>query len=59
VIKGGLGSAVLEYMSDHNYTPKVRRIGLPDKFIEHGKVKELREITGMDAESIYKTLIEI
>ena len=46
-------------MSDHNYTPKVRRIGLPDKFIEHGKVKELREITGMDAESIYKTLIEI
>ena len=59
VTKGGLGSAVLEYMNDHNYTPIVRRIGIPDQFVEHGKVKELREITGMNAESIYKTLISI
>lgn len=52
VISGGLGSAVLEYFADHGYTPEVHRIGIPDKFVEHGKVAELYRICHMDAESI-------
>jgi len=58
-LKGGFGSAVLEYMSDHGYTPLVKRLGIPDQFIEHGKISELRKTIGLDAEGIYKTLISI
>lgn len=62
VITGGLGSAVLEFMSDHGYTPSVRRIGVPDKFIEHGAIPELNKQCGMDpasvAEAIRKLLSE-
>lgn len=58
VISGGLGSAVLEFMSDNDYHPEVIRLGIPDKFIEHGKVSELYSIIGIDAESISKYLIE-
>ena len=57
VIKGGLGSAVLEYMADKGYKPEVVRLGIPDKFIEHGTVAELRKIIGIDAESIAERLI--
>lgn len=49
---GGMGSAVLEWLNDHNYHPQVVRLGLPDTFVEHGTVAELRHITGIDAESI-------
>jgi 1-deoxy-D-xylulose-5-phosphate synthase len=56
VIKGGLGSAVLEWMNDHGYTPQVQRLGLPDKFIEHGTVKELQHIVGIDEEGILKAM---
>jgi 1-deoxy-D-xylulose-5-phosphate synthase len=52
VIQGGLGSAVLEFMSDNGYMPQVKRIGIPDKFIEHGSVPELNRLCGMDTESI-------
>ena len=44
VKKGGLGSAVLEWMNDHGYQPKVVRLGLPDSFVEHGTVAELQHI---------------
>lgn len=56
VVKGGLGSAVLEFMADNDYTPRIKRIGIPDTFIEHGPVPEQYKICGMDAESIAKTL---
>ena len=56
VRKGGLGSAVLEWMSDHGYHSEVIRLGLPDKFVEHGKVCELNQIVGLDAESIAKAI---
>lgn len=59
VRKGGMGSAVLEWMADHGYTPHVVRLGLPDKFVEHGTVDELRAICGIDKESIKKTITEI
>lgn len=49
---GGMGSAVLEWMSDHGYQPSIHRMGLPDAFVEHGTVAELRHIVGLDAEAI-------
>ena len=49
---GGLGSAVLEWMSDHGYSPQIIRLGLPDRFVEHGTIAELRKIVGLDKESI-------
>ena len=52
VRNGGLGSAVLEWMNDHGYQPHITRLGLPDEFVEHGTVSELRRIVGLDAESI-------
>lgn len=55
---GGMGSAVLEFMADHGYTPQVERIGVPDKFIEHGTVQELYHLCRMDEEEIYKVLIK-
>ena len=54
---GGFGSAVLEWMSDHGYHPQVTRLGIPDDFIEHGKGSELREIVGLDKNSIQKSIL--
>ncbi|MBQ3190774.1 MAG: 1-deoxy-D-xylulose-5-phosphate synthase [Bacteroides sp] len=59
VLQGGMGSAILEFMSDQGYSPTVRRIGLPDKFVQHGTPKELYHICGMDAESIEKVLLSL
>ena len=58
-IKGGLGSAVLEFMADYGYTPRVHRMGLPDRFIEHGSVPELCRLCGIDADSIAKAIEEL
>ena len=57
--EGGLGSAVLEWMNDHGYQVRVVRLGLPDKFVEHGKVCELQKIVGIDEQSIIKAIKEI
>lgn len=59
VLKGGMGSAVLEYFSDHDKYLKVRRIGLPDMFVEHGTVDQLRKIVGMDKDAIADVLLKI
>ena len=59
VLKGGMGSAILEFMADHGYTPTVKRIGIPDKFVQHGKPEELYQICGMDSQSIEKVLLSI
>ena len=56
--KGGMGSAVLEFMADNSYTPNIERIGVPDTFIEHGTVQELYQLCGMDEEGIYNILIK-
>ncbi len=56
VIKGGLGSAVLEFMADNGYNPDVRRLGIPDQFIEHGSVPELCRLCNIDVESIVKEI---
>lgn len=55
-IKGGMGCAVLEFMSDHGYYPQIHRIGVPDEFIEHGSIPELYHLCGMDEEGIYKDI---
>ncbi len=57
-LEGGVGSAVLEFFSDNGYTPRVTRLGISDKFVEHGTVAELRHLCGYDAESIFATLKE-
>lgn len=49
---GGLGTAVTEWMADHHYTPEIVRLGLPDEFVEHGTVSELRRIAGIDKATI-------
>lgn len=53
---GGFGSAVLEWMADHGYTPHMTRLGLPDNFVEHGTVPELQRLAGLDVESIRKAV---
>lgn len=55
-LAGGFGSAVLEWLSDNGKTTRVCRIGLPDRFIEHGTVNELRHIAGTDIESIKQAI---
>lgn len=57
VINGGFGSAVLEFMADHQYTVQVKRMGIPDVFVEHGSPEELYKMLDLDAEGIGKTMI--
>ncbi|MBO4463641.1 MAG: 1-deoxy-D-xylulose-5-phosphate synthase [Prevotella sp.] len=56
VRNGGLGSAVMEWMNDHGYHPQITRMGLPDNFVEHGSINELREIVGLDINSIKQAI---
>lgn len=55
-IVGGLGSAVLEFMSDHGYSAKVIRMGVPDRFIQHATLSELHHECGFDTDGIAKTI---
>ena len=58
VRNGGLGSAVCEWLQDNGYQKPVTRMGLPDEFVVHGTVAELRKLVGLDRESIkQKTLL--
>ena len=56
VRNGGMGSAVMEWMADHGFRPQIVRMGLPDAFVEHGSVAELRQLVGLDADSIRKEI---
>ena len=56
VRNGGMGSAVMEWMSDHGFRPQIVRMGLPDAFVEHGSVAQLRKLVGLDADSIRKEI---
>ncbi len=59
VINGGFGSAVLEYFSDQGIDIKVRRMGIPDRFIEHGTPEELYAEIGLDAAGIERSIREV
>jgi 1-deoxy-D-xylulose-5-phosphate synthase len=52
VIQGGFGSAILEFMADNNYSAKIKRLGIPDKFIEQGSSQDLYIECGFDSDSI-------
>ena len=58
VIQGGFGSAVLEFMSDNNYSVHVKRLGIPDSFIEHGSPEELYAMLGLDVHGISISIAE-
>jgi 1-deoxy-D-xylulose-5-phosphate synthase len=58
-IVGGLGSTVVEFQSDHSYTAKVKRLGIPDQFIGHGKQEELHRDCGYDTEGIIESAKEM
>jgi len=56
MIKGGFGSAVIEFMADNNYNVTVKRLGIPDFFIEQGTQIELKRECGFDTDGIYETI---
>ena len=58
-IIGGLGSAVLEFKNDHNYTSKVKRLGIPDAFIQQGSPDELFAACGFDVAGITNAVREL
>ncbi len=53
---GGMGSAVLEWMSDHGFAPRMTRLGMPDHFVEQGTVAQLRHLCGYGYEDIKELL---
>lgn len=58
VIAGGLGDAVMEYLNDNNISGvNVKRVGIPDKFVQHGTVPQLMRVCKMDAESIAELIM--
>lgn len=56
-VVGGLGTAVIEWLMEHGYTNRVKRVGIPDRFIAQGTVAELHKLCGMDPDSIAQLLI--
>jgi 1-deoxy-D-xylulose-5-phosphate synthase len=58
-LQGGFGSAVLEFMADNNLHAEVRRLGIPDRIVEHGEQHELHHECGFDAEGIERTVVEM
>ena len=56
-VQGGFGSAVLEFMADHNYHADVKRLGIPDRIVEHGEQFELHHESGFDPDGIEKAVI--
>ena len=59
MIAGGFGSAILEWMSDHGYTPRVIRLGVNDQYVEHGSTKELYHMLKLDKEGICESLLQV
>lgn len=57
-VKGGLGSAVADYMAQNGYTPKIKVMGMPDAFVEHGTPEQLYRICRMDKDSVLEALLE-
>jgi 1-deoxy-D-xylulose-5-phosphate synthase len=56
IISGGFGSAIIEFMCDHGYTSQVKRLGVPDRFIDQGTQQELYKECGFDVEAIIETV---
>jgi 1-deoxy-D-xylulose-5-phosphate synthase len=58
-LQGGFGSAVLEFMADNDYKAEIKRLGIPDRLIEHGKPAELQREAGYDAIAIASAVREM
>jgi 1-deoxy-D-xylulose-5-phosphate synthase len=58
-VQGGMGSAVLEFMSDHGYSSKLKRLGIPDRVVEHGEQLELHHECGFDPEGIAEAVRQL
>jgi 1-deoxy-D-xylulose-5-phosphate synthase len=58
-LQGGFGSAILEFMGDHSYSAEVRRLGIPDRVVEHGEQPELFRECKFDASGIEQAAIEM
>jgi 1-deoxy-D-xylulose-5-phosphate synthase len=58
-LPGGFGSSVIEFMADNNYTAEIKRLGIPDRVIEHGEQIELHRECGFDPEGIERTVVEL
>ncbi|MDG1714725.1 1-deoxy-D-xylulose-5-phosphate synthase [Lacinutrix sp.] len=57
-VKGGFGSAILEFTAEHNYKNDIYLKGIPDVFIEHGTVAELQESIGLDTKNLTKFILD-
>jgi len=58
-VVGGFGSAVLEFMNEHNYKAEIKILGIPDRLVEHGTPKELHHECGYDAPAIKEAVLEM
>ncbi len=59
-LMGGFGSAVIEFMADHGYqNTQVKRLGIPDKLVEHGEISELEMECGFDEQSVKNVILEM
>ncbi|HBF88546.1 MAG TPA: 1-deoxy-D-xylulose-5-phosphate synthase [Bacteroidales bacterium] len=58
-ISGGFGSAVIEFMVENSYHAKIKRLGISDKFVEHGTVEQLQTECGYDLDGIEKAIVEM
>jgi 1-deoxy-D-xylulose-5-phosphate synthase len=58
-IQAGFGSAVIEFMVDHNYKAEVKRLGIPDGIIEHGEQAELHRECGFDPDGIERSVVQM
>ncbi len=58
-VQGGMGSAVLEFMIDNGYNAKVKRLGIPDRIVEHGEQIELHKECGFDPAGIANAVREL
>lgn len=58
-LQGGFGSAILEFMADNNLYAEVKRLGIPDRIVEHGEQHELHHECGFDSEGIERTVVEM
>ena len=56
---GGFGSAIAEYACENGFSNSIKRIGIPDNFVEHGSVSQLQKLCGMDADSIAEEAIKM
>lgn len=59
ILAGGMGSAVLEFISEHGLSCRVTRLGVKDQFVEHGEVHLLRHLCGYDSDGIAATILQL